>query len=189
MTFEELANLSESIVMIKVMDGEGKYYKSGSGVVISSDGYILTNCHVISGGTGFAVQFENDAQEYITTSVIKYHGDFDLAVIRVSRPCIRIPVFKGGTLVRGQRIVAIGSPLGLFNTISDGIISGFRQLDEVSMVQFTAPISHGSSGGALLDMHGRLVGIITAGFDSGQNLNLAVDYTTISGFAGNFIEG
>ena len=79
-------------------------------------------------------------------------------------------------------MVAIGSPLGLFNSVSDGIISGFRQLEMVSMIQFTAPVSHGSSGGALLDLYGELIGLITAGYDDGQNLNLAVDYQTISQF-------
>ena len=85
-------------------------------------------------------------------------------------------------LVRGQKVVAIGSPLGLFNTVSDGIISGFRTVGERSMIQFTAPTSHGSSGGALLDLYGNLIGIITAGFDDGQNLNLAVDYKAILDF-------
>jgi S1-C subfamily serine protease len=187
LSFEEIAALSEAIVMIKVIDESGEYFKTGSGVVISPDGYILTNCHVVSGGEGFAVKFENDSKEYFTRSLVKYHTDYDLAVIRVDRTCQILPVLAQGSLVRGQRIAAIGSPLGLFNTISDGIISGFRELELKSMIQFTAPISHGSSGGALIDLYGRLVGIITAGFDDGQNLNLAVDYTTINTFANNFI--
>jgi len=76
--------------------------------------------------------------------------------------------------------------LGLINTVSDGIISGFRQMNEVSMIQFTAPTSPGSSGGALLDLYGNLIGILTAGFD-GQNLNLAVDYQTVLTFVRGFI--
>lgn len=84
-------------------------------------------------------------------------------------------------------MVAIGSPLGLFNSVSDGIISAFRQMNEVDMIQFTAPISQGSSGGALLDMYGRVIGISTAGMDEGQNLNLAVSYQMIQCFASNYI--
>lgn len=91
------------------------------------------------------------------------------------------------TLVRGQKVVAIGSPLGLFNSVSDGIISGFRDIDGHSMIQFTAPTSHGSSGGALLNLYGELIGILTAGFDNGQNLNLAVDIKTISQFCRGFL--
>lgn len=65
---------------------------------------------------------------------------------------------------------------------ADGIISGFRLIDSVEMIQFTAPISHGSSGGALLNMNGEVIGISTAGFDAGQNLNLAVSYEYINTF-------
>ncbi|WP_249661787.1 S1 family peptidase, partial [Lysinibacillus fusiformis] len=93
--------------------------------------------------------------------------------MKVDRTSLPLPVKIEGQLVRGQKIVAIGSPLGLFNSVSDGIVSGFRDLRKMSMIQFTAAISNGSSGGALLDMHGRLVGLITAGFDLTQNLNLA----------------
>ena len=89
-------------------------------------------------------------------------------------------------LVRGQRVVAIGSPLGLFNTVSDGIISAFRVRENgTRMIQFTAPISSGSSGGAVLDMYGRLIGISTSGFDEAQNINLAVDINEAYSFAGN----
>ena len=83
-------------------------------------------------------------------------------------------------------MVAIGSPLGFFNTVSDGIISGFRKIDNVDMIQFTAPISNGSSGGAVLNMQGEVVGIVTLGFDEGQNINLAVGYEFIHGFVRGF---
>ena len=100
----------------------------------------------------------------------------------------QIPLFKGDKpLVRGQKVVAIGSPLGLFNSVSDGIISGFRTIGDVDMIQFTAPISSGSSGGAVLNMQGEIIGISTAGFDSGQNINLAVDYRTVAAFVRGFV--
>lgn len=185
--YEELARLSSSVVMIKVYDQNRQCFKTGSGVVISREGYILTNFHVVSGGVSFGVRFENEEQETMTYALIKYHTAFDLALLRVERPCVPIVLAPPNPLVRGQKIVAIGSPLGLFNTVSDGIVSGFRKIDQVSMVQFTAPISRGSSGGALLDLYGRLTGIITAGYDDGQNLNLAVDRETLFPFIRNFI--
>lgn len=77
-------------------------------------------------------------------------------------------------------------PLGLFNSVSDGIIAGFRRLGDTDMIQFTAPTS-GSSGGALLDRFGRLIGIVTVGFEGGQNLNLAVSYTAIGPFVRGFL--
>lgn len=90
-------------------------------------------------------------------------------------------------MVRGQKVVAIGSPLGLFNSVSDGIISGFRVIDGVDMIQFTAPISRGSSGGAVLNMYGEVIGMSTAGIDSGQNINLAMGYECISRFISGFV--
>ena len=111
----------------------------------------------------------------------------DLAVIRIQRKLVPLPVYQGKKeLVRGQKVVAIGSPLGLFNSVSDGIISGFRKIDNVDMIQFTAPTSHGSSGGAVLNMQGEVIGISTAGYDSGQNINLAVGYECINTFIRGF---
>ncbi|MFE8698678.1 trypsin-like peptidase domain-containing protein [Cytobacillus sp. FJAT-53684] len=188
LSYEQLASLSNSVVMIKVYDDENKVLCYGSGVVIHSKGYILTNLHVVQGGHLFSVLYENETEEYITDHFIKYHQQYDLAIIKVDKHCSPLTIKMDGQLVRGQKIVAIGSPLGLFNSISDGIVSGFREIDSLSMIQFTAPISNGSSGGALLDMFGRLVGLITAGFDNGQNLNLAVPSQKIYLFAQNFIE-
>lgn len=187
-SYEKLAGFSNSVVMIKVYDNPDHILGYGSGVVIHSKGHILTNFHVVAGGKLFSVVFENETEEYFTDDLIKYHQTYDLAIIRVDRICSPLTVKTNGNLVRGQKIVAIGSPLGLFNSVSDGIVSGFREINEIPMIQFTAPISNGSSGGALLDMFGRLVGLITAGFDRGQNINLAVPCEIIYQFAVNFIE-
>ena len=89
-------------------------------------------------------------------------------------------------LVRGQKVVAIGSPLGLFNSVSDGIIAGFRVLDDVDMIQFTAPTSPGSSGGAVLNMYGEVIGISTAGAPGAQGINWAVGYEFINLFTQGF---
>jgi len=185
--FEELARLASSVVMIVIHDQNGKVKGSGSGIMIGKDGYILTNNHVASGGRYYSVRIEEDEQVYTTDEVIKYNSVLDLAVLRIRRRLDPIPVYAGKKgLVRGQRVVAIGSPLGLFNSVSDGIISGFRKVDGVDMIQFTAPISHGSSGGAVLNMYGEVIGISTAGIDSGQNINLAVGYESIQMFIRGF---
>lgn len=187
MSYEELAALSESVVMITLRDAVGTAVGSGSGVVISESGFILTNLHVAANGSSYRVRFENDEQEYAASGIVKYNQRLDLAVIGVDRRCVPIKPYLGNKLARGQRVVAIGSPLGLFNTVSDGIISAFRTRGNgTRMIQFTAPISSGSSGGAVLDMYGRLIGISTAGFDEAQNINLAVDISEVHAFAGNF---
>ena len=186
-TFEELAQLASSIVMIAVIDGNGEPTATGSGIMIGRKGFILTNFHVVKRGSIFAVRIEDDEKVYVTSEVIKYNPQLDLAVLRIDRELRPLPVYDGRKkLVRGQRVVAIGSPLGLFNSVSDGIISGFRKIKDVDMIQFTAPISNGSSGGAVLNMFGEIIGISTAGVDSGQNINLAVDYSNIRFFAQGF---
>ena len=124
----------------------------------------------------------------MTSEVINYNSVIDLAIIRIKKQLKPIPLYKGRKkLVRGQKVVAIGSPLGLFNSVSDGIISGFRNINDVDMIQFTAPISHGSSGGAVLNMQGEVIGISTAGIDSGQNINLAIGYENIQLFTNGFM--
>ena len=131
---------------------------------------------------------EEQEEIMFTNELIKYHQNYDLALIRIP-PVDRkpIPIYKGEKLVRGQKVVAIGSPLGLFNTVSDGIIAGFRNVDNESMIQFTAPSSSGSSGGALLNLYGELIGIVAGGYGDGQNLNLAVDYKDVQNFLRGFV--
>ena len=186
-SFEQLALLASSVVMITIHDSTGKPIGSGSGIMIGRKGYILTNSHVACGGKFYTVKIEDDENSYRTDEMIKYNQVLDLAMIRIDRSLNPLPVYKGAQkLVRGQKVVAIGSPLRLFNSVSDGIISGFRSIDHVDMIQFTAPISHGSSGGAVLNMYGEVIGISTAGFDDGQNINLAVGYEFINMFIKGF---
>lgn len=185
-TYEELAQMASSVVLIAIHGSAGEIIGTGSGIMIGKNGYILTNNHVASGGRFYSVKIEDDDNTYATEEVIKYHPVLDLAVIRIERELTPMPIYRGPQkLVRGQKVVAIGSPLGLFNSVSDGIISGFRTINSVDMIQFTAPISHGSSGGAVLNMYGEVIGISTSGFDAGQNINLAVGYESI----GPFIKG
>lgn len=187
MLFEELARLASSVVMITVHNPNGEPAGSGSGIMVGQGGYILTNHHVAAHGSFYSVSIEGEDKQYRTEDIIKYNSLYDLAVIRIDRRLHPLPVFKGNPpLVRGQKVVAIGSPLGLFNSVSDGIISGFRTIRDVDMIQFTAPISHGSSGGAVLNMFGEVIGISTAGIDDGQNINLAMGYEVINMFIQGF---
>lgn len=186
--YETLAGFASSVVMIEVLDEHGDPKSSGSGVLLAPGGIILTNFHVVAGGTSYSVHLENSDAVFETDELLKYHQDFDLALLRLpgcnGKP---IPLYQGSDLVRGQSVFAIGSPLGLFNSVSDGIIAGFRQFESKKMIQFTAPAAPGSSGGALLDRYGFLIGIVTSGFVEGQNLNLAVSYEIIRQFARGFL--
>lgn len=188
-SYEELARLASSVVQIFGITGQSsnsdrfQIVGSGSGIMIADSGYILTNNHVARASHKYAVRIENDDKVYFTNRLVKYHSDFDLAIIQIERKLTPLPIYRGPQpLVRGQKVVAIGSPEGLFNTVSDGIISGFRTINGVDMIQFTAPISNGSSGGAILNMYGEVIGISTSGFDEGQNINFAVGYEIILNF-------
>ena len=186
-TFEQLALLASSVVLIGIHDRKGDMIGTGSGIMIGSGGYILTNSHVAAGGSFYSIRIEEDETVYSTDELIKCHSVLDLAVLRIERALRPLPIYNGRKkLVRGQKVVAIGSPLGLFNSVSDGIISGFRKIDGVDMIQFTAPTSHGSSGAVLLNMYGEVIGISTAGFDNAQNINLAVGYESIVPFIRGF---
>lgn len=188
MSFEQLAQLASSVVMIMVHDKRGEPFASGSGIMIGRKGYILTNNHVLTEGSFFTVRIENDDNHYRADQIIKYNQVLDLAVIRIDRALVPLPIYKGPQkLVRGQKVVAIGSPLGLFNSVSDGIIAGFRVLDDVDMIQYTAPTSPGSSGGAVLNMYGEVIGISTAIAREAQGINWAVGYEFINLFTQGFI--
>lgn len=188
--YEDLAKLAENVVMINIYDSNNNCIKSGSGVIFTNNGYILTNFHVVYGGVYYEIILENREERSYTSTIIKYSDFYDLAIIKIEPSDKYIPILKSqneNKLVRGQKVIAIGSPLGLFNSVSDGIISGFRVIKDVEMIQFTAPISSGSSGGALLNKCGQLIGLITAGFSEGQNINLAVSYKIIYEFIKNFL--
>ena len=187
LSFEELARRSDSVVMVAVCDNNGNVRGNGSGIAISEDGFILTNCHVVNRGGMLMARFENDDHPF-PMQVIKYHTEHDMALLRVSRRLRPLKLYCGQKeLVRGQKVVAIGSPMGLFNSFSDGIISGFRMVNGIQAIQFTAPISPGSSGGALMNVYGELIGMCFGGIENGQNLNLAISCRDIEPFVRNFI--
>lgn len=102
----------------------------------------------------------------------------DLAVLRVNATLQ--PVTLRNTPARtGEEVVAIGSPIGLTNTVSTGIVSALRKMQGREVIQISAPISHGSSGGGLFDRQGNLIGITFAGMEEGQNLNFAIPVSQV----------
>lgn len=176
---EELfALLSPSTARITVYDVSGRAVGLGSGVVIGS-GTVITNCHVATAGGSLTVKV--GAEQY-SASVEVADEEYDLCRLSVSglgAPAVTIG--SAETLRTGQRVYAIGAPQGLDLTISDGIVSGMRELPQGRVIQTTAPISPGSSGGPLFDAYGRLVGIMTFQHRTGQNLNFAVPADWIAG--------
>ncbi len=166
------AEVAHSIVRIVVMDDSHQPIGGGSGVV-TGRGTVITNCHVALKGPLIEVRAGKDG---FPANVTLADELYDLCQLSVaggfSAPAVEI----GNMLyVRtGQKVFAIGAPQGLELTISEGIVSSLRETSLGKILQTTAPISPGSSGGGLFNISGQLIGITTFQLRSGQNLNFAV---------------
>ena len=167
--------VSGSVVTIKSFSE--KYGDSqGSGVLIEDGKTIVTNLHVVQNAKMVTILFP-DGRIYRSKGYLAVNVDKDLITIRLPKKVSRIKPVKIENLNKlrvGQNVVAIGSPQGLANTVSEGIISAIRELNPSSkVIQTTAPLSPGSSGGGLFNEYGRLVGITSFHHVDGQNLNFA----------------
>ena len=157
---------------------------SGSGVIYSEDGYIITNYHVIEDATSVVVTL-SDEQEYEAV-IIGADEASDLAVLKIDAGR-KLPAAEFGDsseLQIGELVVAIGNPLGYDNTVTDGIVSGLnRQLsdytDEMTLIQTNAAINSGNSGGALVNSKGEVIGInsakLVASNAEGMGFALSID--------------
>ena len=155
---------------------------AGSGVIISKDGYVLTNNHVVEGAKEVTVTFAN--QKEYKAQVVGRDPKTDLAVLKVeskeSFPAVTLG--DSDQLQVGDWVVAIGNPFGLNNTVTSGIVSakgrviGAGPYDD--FIQTDASINPGNSGGALLNMKGELVGINTAIIPNGQGIGFAIPVNT-----------
>jgi tetratricopeptide (TPR) repeat protein len=164
--------------VIHVLDAHGKPTALGSGVVIRR-GIVVTNCHVADAGPQLVVSVQPDKK---FAADLRYADrGRDLCELAVSRLPAPSAVFGNSqTLQVGQTVYAIGAPEGLELTLSQGLISALRVVDDLRYVQTTASISPGSSGGGLFDAAGRLIGITTFQLKEGQNLNFALPVNWIA---------
>ncbi|MDP6546425.1 MAG: tetratricopeptide repeat protein [Phycisphaerae bacterium] len=174
------AKASPSVVYIVVRDRNFKPIGLGSGFFIDSKGLIATNHHVIKGAEFATVLLRNKSTLFVD-GVTAVDADSDLAILQVSGkgfPSLKAAADTPPKI--GSAAYAIGNPRGLANTFSSGMISGHREFKEgVKVIQTTAPISPGSSGGPLLDNKGEVVGITTSHLKGSQNLNFAVPIATL----------
>lgn len=182
---ELFKELSPAVVTIFVHTNSGD--GSGTGFVIDRQGTIVTNHHVIKDAAAVKIKLINGAS-YNTADLLADEDKVDLAILRVpfdkpsdgTAPDIT-PVVLGDSdgIVVGERAIAIGNPLGLEHTLTDGLVSARRVYDGRAWIQMSVPISPGNSGGPLFNMRGDVIGITTAQISAGmferaQNLNLAV---------------
>lgn len=157
-----------SVALIRTPNG------LGTGFVVRADGRIATNLHVIEGAGEMTVVIGK--REFSRVLVVATDPLHDLAILSVPAKGLR-PLLLGDSkkIAAGAPVVAIGHPLGLGNTVSDGLVSAVREVQPgLSMLQVSAPFSPGSSGGPLIGEDGRVIGISTLVVAGGQNLNFGM---------------
>jgi regulator of sirC expression with transglutaminase-like and TPR domain len=174
-TVEELAKSARpSVVVIRVAGRGGKNNGLGSGFVVSADGLVATNLHVIGEGRPVEVQTA-DGKKHKVTAVHASDRALDLALLRIDTK--GLPALELGdsdALRDGQAVVALGHPRGLQHSVVSGVVSGRPKVEGKSMIQLAMPIEQGNSGGPVLDMHGRVCGIVTLKAQVTPNLGFAM---------------
>jgi hypothetical protein len=164
-----------SVLKIEVHDKQDALAAQASGVVIAPGGIVATNAHVVSGACNLYIK-KSSGSLIAVTGIVQIDPDKDIAILRFDSKDLPVAILGDSHALRvGDRVVAIGSPLGLEQTVSEGIVSGLRTTEnQRAMIQTTAPISPGSSGGGLFNDKGALIGLTTFTLQDSQNLNFAV---------------
>ena len=190
---KDLVNgIGDRVVLVKTPSG------LGSGFIIHQDGYLITNDHVVAGETQVTVTvFANgekgmDKQTWENVKIVALNGDLDLALLKIETPDHRkfptVPLGDSDELKQGQPVFAIGAPLGLERSVSQGIISLRNRLESGRMyIQTTTQINPGNSGGPLFNLRGEVVGvnnmkIVAAG---AEGLGFAIPGAVLKAFLKN----
>lgn len=169
-------NLLHNTVTILVRSTDGKEYQ-GSGVFVRNN-LVATNFHVIENAAMMGVKLSN-SDSLFEAKIFKLDPIHDVAILKLSKSMARNYIkFETSKIKIGTKILVAGTPIGFEGTVSDGIVSSIRKDDiyDFDLIQITAPISHGSSGGPIINMQGKLIGISKSGFDPeiAQNINFAI---------------
>ena len=163
-----------AVALVEVRGAQNQRLGIGSGFFVSADGLLVTNFHVIEPAV-YADVRTADGQTLLVEGTVSLDPGADLALLKVRGADLPfLAVSDGPVPPTGTRVFAIGNPQGLSNTLSDGLVSGVRLDRGITVIQTTAAISPGSSGGPLLTADGVVVGVTTFQSSSGQNLNFAV---------------
>jgi len=174
---------SPAVITLNTYNAAGRKTGLGSGFFLS-DGRIATNRHVIEGSARVEAVTQDERRLGTATFAEAVGGaTADLAILpRITNPPATLPLAAGLPEV-GEAVIVIGAPEGLSNTVSTGIVSAIRRIQGKTLVQISAPISHGSSGGPVLNSRGQVIGVSVSVLSEGQNLNFAVPVTELSRLA------
>ncbi len=182
LTPEEIAKGNNSaVVVIRTETRRHAALAVASGVIIKSTGLIVTNYHVLDGACSAYVRIAGQAAEAPVSWLVVADKERDVAILSLSPADLKSAhIGKSSRLEPGALVTVIGNPEGLDHSVTTGILSARRSLDGADWLQISAPISPGSSGGGVFDKFGDLVGIATASFKEGQNLNLAIPIEVVT---------
>ena len=174
-----IERIAKSVYMLEVKDNQGNFLGSGSGFLSFNNYTLVTNYHVIDQGA-VVKAYSDEGYEYELASVIVADSEKDIAILQFASPVAAKPlsIDKSQRISRGEKVLAIGSPLGIKNTVTTGTITNVTSRNDMTYYQFSAPISSGNSGGVLLNDKGYVLGITTSTLVSTesaiQNLNFAI---------------
>jgi regulator of sirC expression with transglutaminase-like and TPR domain/CBS domain-containing protein len=177
---EQLAEKTRgSIVIIHHTGREGKRNGLGAGFVVSADGLIATNLHVIGDARPITVQLADGAKHEVV-SVHASDRSHDLALVKIDAKNLKpLPLGNSDAVKVGQAIAALGHPQGLEHSVVAGVVSGKRDVEGIPMLQIAMPIEQGNSGGPVLDQEGRVIGVVTMKSLVTANLGFAVPINTL----------
>ena len=163
-----------STVLLVMEDSNGQPLSLGSGFFVR-DGEIATNLHVIEGAARGYAKLVGQKTKHDIQGIAAVDLERDLAVIKISASdAPTLPIGSSDAVQVGESVYAVGNPQGLEGTFSEGIVSSIREVGTDNLLQITAPISPGSSGGPVLNSKGEVIGVSVATFRGGQNLNFAI---------------
>ncbi|HLC77998.1 MAG TPA: trypsin-like peptidase domain-containing protein [Candidatus Nanoarchaeia archaeon] len=165
-----IENSVRSVVTVRTDVGQG------TGFIISNDGYIVTNAHVLAGGRKLYVLTYDE--EAINAEFIGYNAELDIALLKIEGEYERLRLANSDNIQVGEKVIAIGNPLGLQFSVSEGIVSGVHRKGSNGLniyIQTDAALNPGNSGGPLINKEGRVVGINNFKIGGGENLGFALE--------------
>ena len=184
---EDICAAADSVLYLEAYGtlGGDELIGTASGFLLDAKGerLLITNYHVIQDARKIVAKTADGEYSTDIYLVLDYDEVADLAVLRAGKNFEGIPLTlaDSDSVKKGDAVYAVGYPLGLANTLSDGIVSSrYVDVNNCDVIQVTAAVSGGNSGGPLLNEDGQVIGIICGGYVAGQNLNIAISANTLN---------
>lgn len=180
-----IANAEKAVCFIETFDENNNPLMIGTGFFIDEDGTCVSNYHVFA-GSYYAKIKTIDKNEYEIEKILKSSSEYDIIVFKIQASSKMNYLKVNNDLpLKGESIVTIGNPMGFDWSASEGIISSIRKVEDIQIMQITAPVSEGNSGGPVLNKSGKVLGITSFQLKKGQNLNFALHISVLDSIKTN----